>query len=644
MVVSVNGIYRKYGEQEVLKGVSFFVGPRDKVALVGRNGCGKTTLLRMIAGLETPDEGSVTRTGRTSMAFRPQENAVDPSLTVMDEMKRAWGELFAVEDELVMLDHRMEQGTATDADRKRHNELWGLHEALGGHTWKHESERILEGLGLGGRWEECVGNLSGGEKTKLSLAKLLAGKYDLLMLDEPSNHLDIDTTKWLEDYLVSYPAAVLLVTHDRSLLRRVATRIVEVERGSCESYNGGYDLFMTERELRRENKLRALERQRAFIAKEQEYIRRNIEGQNTKQAQGRRKRLARVELLDRPVEEKVFRFPLKCRGKSGEIVFRLTGLGMGFGARSLFSGLNLDILRGDRLAVVGPNGVGKTTLLRILNGALKATSGEVKAGASLDISFFDQEHSDLEPDDTPVDVAYSCLLEPTEQAVRNVLGAFGFPGLTAEKSLSALSGGEKTRLALMKVVVSGSNLLMLDEPTNHLDIASICVLEDSIASYEGTLILVSHDREFIRRTCRRFLVLGDECKVLEGVEAFNRYIGEDTPSAVGLEEVSAVEAQKPAQPAQLTAEVHRRRRQLSNELKRQRRELAALEEEVMSFESDKSKVERQMIEAGDDYRKAAQLSKDHAALVEKIERSLEIMVQMEEQIGELDREMSGLSE
>ncbi|MDZ7815610.1 MAG: ABC-F family ATP-binding cassette domain-containing protein [Planctomycetota bacterium] len=394
MLVSLSDVHKTYGELKVLRGVTFGVAPKDRIALVGRNGSGKTTILRLIAGLEEPDSGTVSSAGRTGIAFRPQQNDLEPDRTVMQEMKSAWG-LEELESELKLLDARIESGEATEKDKNRQAELWDLFEHRGGHVWRHESEKILHGLGLANSFHKKTRVLSGGEKTKVSLAKILAGSGDLLILDEPSNHLDLDTTIWLEQFLAEYGKALIIVTHDRHLMDRVATCVIELENGQVEVYNGPYEFYVEERQVRRDNKRKAYERQQEFIAREQEFIRRNIEGQKTRQAQGRRKKLSRLKRLQKPYSERSYKFPLEPRSRSGEIALRLEDLSIELGDRTLFKNLDLELYRGEKIGIIGPNGCGKTTLLRIIAGKLDPSQGRRRLGSGVDISFFDQEHTDL---------------------------------------------------------------------------------------------------------------------------------------------------------------------------------------------------------------------------------------------------------
>ncbi len=625
MVVTLSNVHKTYGEQSVLKGVTFFVGPRDKVALIGRNGCGKTTILRIITGAETPDEGSVTRTGRTSVAFRPQQDSLDLNATVYQEMKAGRLHLIEIEHELAELDELIAR-SPEERHLKRHAELWNSYEHAGGLTWKEESDRILTGLGLEGRGDSLVRELSGGEKTKLSLAKLLGGNFDLLILDEPSNHLDLDTTIWLENYLREFPKAVLLVTHDRSLLRGTATRVIEIENGRAEIYNCPFDDFLDEREIRWDTKIRTYERQLAFIRKEEEYIRRNIEGVNTKQAQGRRKRLERVELPDRPHTVRGYRFPLKARSRSGEIVLRVENIALGYEDRVLFRKLSFEIYRNERLAIVGANGTGKTTLLRAIAGLFKPLEGTIKLGVGIDSAFFDQEHTDLQLDESPINMTYRVLADATEQSVRDTLGAFGFSGLAVDKHIGTLSGGERTRLSLMKVVLSGANLLMLDEPTNHLDIEAIDAMRNSLTDYDGTLILVSHDRDFLTSVCNRFLVLGDKPKLITGANAFEDYIA----SRGGIVKPHAKQEREKA-----PAIEYKERKRLVNELKRFEERLKKLETDVTNAETEKAKCESGMFANASDYIKVAELDAQHKAIMKSIDDAFSEMIEIEAEISRL---------
>lgn len=489
-MLQANGITKGYGAHAVLDGVSLTVGPGERVGLVGRNGCGKSTLLRVLAGVEEPDSGRIIRArGRLSIGYLPQIVSVPDGLSV---------EAFAVD------------GLPPSVPEWRvRKALFGL-----GFTPQHLSQEAA--------------TLSGGEKTRLMLARLLVGEHDLLLLDEPTSHLDIAMLRWLEEYLSTYRGAYVVASHDRRFLDTSAGRIVELDGGQTSEYSGNYAFYAEEkrRELVRRQieyvtQQREINALRQFVARQLGWAQQGSEGPKrgrdhrgavsakvAKRAKAAEKRLARMEPLEKPREAETVDAVLSPKRRSGQVVFETRGLTMRYGSRTLFEGLDTWVSYGDRIGIVGPNGAGKTTLLRLLLGQETPTSGEARAGAGVTPCWVAQEHEELDPRVTVYEtVAQAGRMSVTD--ARTLLACFLFRELEVFKRVGDLSGGERSRLAVAVAVVSGANLLVLDEPTNHLDIDTRNRLEDALAAYTGTLIVVSHDRYLLNRLCRRLWVLED---------------------------------------------------------------------------------------------------------------------------------------
>jgi ATP-binding cassette, subfamily F, member 3 len=511
-IVQLSSVTKEYGARKVLDAVSLEVHDGEKIGLIGVNGSGKTSLLRIIEGELELDLGEIRRGKDLRIGYLPQIPDFAPGNDVLGEAMRVFGDLVRIEEKLRSLEDEMH--APRDAAHlkelvDKHGRLHEEFERKKGWQAKSRCEAALMGLGLGAdSFGKQVASLSGGEKNRLALAKLLLSEPDLLLLDEPTNFLDLEATTWLEEFLREAPEAVIVISHDRWFLDRVATRIVELERATLVSYRGNYSAYAEQKAERLEAERRAFQQQQAFIAKEEEFIRRNIAGQNTRIARGRRTRLARLERVERPVDQQAVKLAFDAGSRSGDVALEAKGLAKSFGERTLFSGVDVKLMRGERLGIIGPNGAGKTTLLRVLRGDLAPDAGTFKLGAGVQAAFYDQEHKDLPLEVTVFDAVREQAKHRSDEAVRSYLGAFLFTKDDVFKKVGSLSGGERSRVALSRIILSKANLLVLDEPTNHLDIPSRTALEESLDEYDGTLIVVSHDRFLLDRVVDRLLVLG----------------------------------------------------------------------------------------------------------------------------------------
>ncbi len=531
IVLSAQNVAKAFGVNVVLKDVSLTLQQGDRMGLVGVNGCGKSTLMRILAGLETADSGDISMVRGTRIGYLAQQNMVTSGLSVWDELQKVYEPVFEMEQRLRELEEEMSRAHEEPARFARlssdYDKLLRRFEESDGYSWKSMVSGVLNGLGFKpSQYDQTVDSLSGGEQTRLCLARLLLQKPDLLLLDEPTNHLDMETLTWLENYLTAYKGSVLVISHDRYFLDHVCTCMVEILMGSSEQYSGNYTRYIVQRQERFETRMRAyelqqkeIERQQAIIARYRMYNREK----SIRAAESREKALERMEKLDKPVDERAIRFRFEARRRTGEDVLMLKDVSKSFGEKHLFAHLDLHVRMGDRIALIGPNGVGKSTLIKLITGDEACDTGAIRYGSNVDIGYYDQHQSALHPEKTVLDEVWDRFPRMEQSDVRGALGMFLFTGDDVFQPIKTLSGGEKGRVALTALMLRKDNLLLLDEPTNHLDMDSREVLEDALSDFGGTIITVSHDRYFINRIANRILEMRPE-GVVEYMGNYDDYV------------------------------------------------------------------------------------------------------------------------
>lgn len=517
MILACNNITKSFGTDEVLAGVSFHINEREKAAIVGINGAGKSTLLKIIMNQLKQDDGEVILAKGATIGYLAQHQDLDSSNTIYEEMLEVKRYIIELDEKIRAMETEMKHASGDKLENllNQYSKLTHEFEMNDGYAYKSEITGVLKGLGFDeSEFDKRTNELSGGQKTRVSLGKLLLSKPDIILLDEPTNHLDLNSIAWLETYLINYPGAVLIVAHDRYFLDRVVTKIIELERTKARVYDGNYTDYMSKKAMIQEALLKQYQNQQREIKHQEEVIAKlrsfNRE-KSIKRAESRVKMLDKIERIDKPITEDAhMHFSLEPSVISGNDVLTVRDLGKSFGEHTLFTHLDFDIKRSEKVAIIGGNGTGKTTILKILNGILDADTGTVTLGSKVKIGYYDQEHQVLNMEKTLFDEVHDAYPYLDNTQIRNTLAAFLFTNDDVFKRVKDLSGGERGRLSLAKLMLSESNLLILDEPTNHLDIASKEILENAINNYTGTVLYVSHDRYFINKTATRILDLTNQ--------------------------------------------------------------------------------------------------------------------------------------
>ena len=514
MILSCNHINKAFGTDEILSEVSFHIEDQEKAAIVGINGAGKSTLLKIIVGELAADSGEVVLAKGKTLGYLAQHQDLDSSRTIYEELKEVKQPIFDMEQQIRELEVNMQNASGEDLEQmlSTYSRLSHTFELENGYAWKSELTGVLKGLGFTeDEFDKTVSTLSGGQKTRVSLGKLLLSRPDIILLDEPTNHLDMESIAWLETYLLNYNGAVIIVAHDRYFLNRVVTKVVELEQGHASVYLGNYTAYSEKKAMIRAAQMKAWLNQQQEIKHQEEVITKlksfNRE-KSIKRAESREKMLSKIQVLDKPAEiQDEMRISLEPNIVSGNDVLTIRDLSKSFGSTHLFSHVDMEVKRGERVAIIGNNGTGKTTILKIINGMLPADSGTITLGSKVHIGYYDQEHHVLHMEKTVFEEVQDAYPNLTNTQVRNILAAFLFTGDDVFKRISDLSGGERGRVSLAKLMLSEANFLILDEPTNHLDITSKEILENALKNYTGTVLYVSHDRYFINQTATRILEL-----------------------------------------------------------------------------------------------------------------------------------------
>lgn len=535
MLLNVEHLYKYFNGQALLKDINFTVEDREAVGLIGINGCGKSTLLNIITGSEGYDKtpeglGSVNIAGKASIGFLRQNSGLNSELTIGEEMKNAFAPLLETLDKMKFLEKKMADGGDIDSISHEYAELSSYFEARDGYRIDVKIKQVLNGMGFGSTpTDRVISTLSGGEKTRLALAKLLLEEPNLLILDEPTNHLDFETLMWLEDYLKGYKGAIIIVSHDRYFLNKVCTRICEIEQGRLTSYRGDYSSYLVQKKMNSERQLKEYEAQQKEIAKLEDYVAKNlVRASTSKMAKSRQHMLDRIERIDKPLMySKPPKIKLEYDIEPTKDIVRVVDcplvVGEGADKKELIKSLTMNVRRGEHVAIIGANGIGKTSILKLIQGIIPHEGGNISWGGNVKISYFEQEHAILDPHKTVLEEIMDRYPRLSEQQARSVLGAVLLTGENVFKPISVLSGGERAKLCFAIMALNRGNVLVLDEPTNHLDLSTKEVLEDALAEFGGTIILVSHDRYLLNKVASRIIeIKHDEVNSYEG--NFDAYI------------------------------------------------------------------------------------------------------------------------
>ncbi len=636
MILSCQNISKAFVENQVLKNVSFHIEDHEKAAIVGINGAGKTTLLRIIVGEMTPDDGQVVLAKDKTLGYLAQNSTVDTSHTIYEELLSVKADLLRLEEKIRECENNMKHadGDALEDLMKQYTSLTHAFETGGGYLYRSELVGVLKGLGFTeDEFSKPVATLSGGQKTRVALGRLLLQNPDLIILDEPTNHLDMNSIAWLETYLLNYKGAVLIVSHDRYFLDRIAGKVIEIDQSKATTFMGNYSDYAVKKEQLRVaawnaymNQQREIKHQEDVIEKLKSFNREK----SIKRAESREKMLDKIEVIEKPSEVRTdMKLTLTPRILSGNDVLTVEHLSKSFDSHKLFTDVNFEIKRGEHVAIIGDNGSGKTTLLKILNGLVPADQGTFRLGSNVEIGYYDQEHHVLHSEKTLFEEISDDYPYLNNTQIRNVLAAFLFTGEDVFKRISDLSGGERGRVSLAKLVLSNANFLILDEPTNHLDIMSKEILEDALNGYEGTILYVSHDRYFINRTAHRILDL-TEGQFVSYVGNYDYYL-EKHDTVMAAIEASApqnTDADNTAAAKAAESEVKldwKAQKEEQARLRKKENDLKKCEEKIAELEARISEIDTEMSDPaiGTQVAKLQELSKEQTTCQEQLEKLYE---------------------
>ncbi|BCK00340.1 ABC-F family ATP-binding cassette domain-containing protein [Anaerocolumna chitinilytica] len=600
MILACKSISKSFGTDQILNSVSFHVNEREKAAVIGINGAGKTTLFKIIMGELSPDEGEIIFAKGSTVGYLAQHQGLSSENSIYDEILTVKKDIIEKENSIRQLETSMKNASGSELEQmlSSYTRLTHEFELNNGYSYKSEVVGILKGLGfLEEEFSKPVTTLSGGQKTRVALGKLLLSKPDLILLDEPTNHLDMESIAWLETFLLNYPGSVVVIAHDRYFLDKVVTKVVELEQGKAVSYEGNYTAYAEKKSLLRDamlkhylNQQKEIKHQEEVIAKLRSFNREK----SIRRAESREKMLDKVERLDKPVTyEPQMNITLEPHVISGNDVLRIEDLSKSFGSLKLFSNLNFEIKRGERVAIIGNNGTGKTTLLKIINELLPADSGIVILGSKVKIGYYDQEHQVLDSEKTLFEELSDAYPDMDNTSIRNILAAFLFTGDDVFKRIKDISGGEKGRVSLAKLMLSEANLLILDEPTNHLDITSKEILENAVNSYTGTVLYVSHDRYFINKTATRIMDL--TCNTLINyIGNYDYYLEKhDALQAVTLSRNNAAPGNQNTMPVDdvKTKQDWIQQKEEQSRIRKRQNDLKKLEDQIQKFELRNSEID-----------------------------------------------------
>jgi ATP-binding cassette subfamily F protein 3 len=636
MILSCQNISKAFVENQVLKNVSFHIEDHEKAAIVGINGAGKTTLLRIIVGEMTPDDGQVVLAKDKTLGYLAQNSTVDTSHTIYEELLSVKADLLRLEEKIRECENNMKHadGDALEDLMKQYTSLTHAFETGGGYLYRSELVGVLKGLGFTeDEFSKPVATLSGGQKTRVALGRLLLQNPDLIILDEPTNHLDMTSIAWLETYLLNYKGAVLIVSHDRYFLDRIAGKVIEIDQSKATTFMGNYSDYAVKKEQLRVAAWNAYMNQQREIKHQEEVIEKlksfNRE-KSIKRAESREKMLDRIEVIEKPSEVRTdMKLTLTPRILSGNDVLTVEHLSKSFDSHKLFADVNFEIKRGEHVAIIGDNGSGKTTLLKILNGLVPADQGTFRLGSNVEIGYYDQEHHVLHSEKTLFEEISDDYPYLNNTQIRNVLAAFLFTGEDVFKRISDLSGGERGRVSLAKLVLSNANFLILDEPTNHLDIMSKEILEDALNGYEGTILYVSHDRYFINRTAHRILDL-TEGQFVSYVGNYDYYLEKHDTVMAAIEANAPQNADADSAVAAKAAESEvkldwKAQKEEQARLRKKENDLKKCEEKIAELEARISEIDTEMSDPaiGTQVAKLQELTKEQAACQEQLEKLYE---------------------